>query len=300
MPFPPSSLADLNWFVQTTYKMFFSPLGFLWNASEIENAAFRNLLKLPVLAIVFLVVGMYTIARSHSKQFMVLFLPVILHLLASWLELYPFTERFIVFAAPLFILFIGRGADKIAGFLPAQARGRYILLTLLLAGPIVGSAMQLANPDFFGGYKKSDQREALLYVNDQFQEGDVVYVYWNVRHAYRFYCDAYKLKYQAIEGRDVRLKSQNTIDYFKKLAPDLAALAGKKRVWVIYNSKLDIDIGDDITKLPLWYTAEVKGGDKLRATIGKMGKEINTFETIDVNVSLFDLAGKKQLGYLID
>lgn len=292
MPLPPASVTDLNWFVQASLKMLYDPLGLLWNLTTIENAVLRESLKVPLLPMVFLAVGLLYFFRKNKKTFLILLFPVILHLLASGLKLYPFMERFILFSAPLLILFIAAGGQKIISYIPEGSKWRLVLPVLLLAVPTVRSVAQVADPALFGGYKKSTQREGLLYINEHYQPGDAVYVYWNARHAYQFYKNAYNLKYEAIKGQDVRFRSQNTEDYFKNLTPDFAGLAGKKRIWVIYNSKQDIDIGDFINRIPAWYTTQVMGGDKLREAIGQYGKEISTYETLDVNVSLFELSGK--------
>ncbi len=289
MPFPPTSAGDANWFVQTAYKLLYYPLGLLWNASKINHPIWSGLLKLPILGMVFLIAGTISFARGNKQWFFILVAPLLLHLVASALELYPFSERFVVYAAPMLVLFIGRGADAITGLLPKIGAWRYALPLIVVAGPLAGSAMQLVNPPYFGGYKHSNQRDALLLVDQQFKNGDAVYIYWNAIHPYKYYKDAYNLKYDGILGKDHRWKANNTSTYFSSIAADLQQLQGQKRVWIVYNNSLDINIGDNITQLPPWYVAEAKGGAKLRSATGSVGQEIAHQTLGDMGVSLFQL-----------
>jgi uncharacterized membrane protein YuzA (DUF378 family) len=292
MPFPPTSLADLKWFGSTLYRVFFYPLGFIWQSPPLTTRLGNLLLRIPVLPFLYLSAGLIAVFKQNNKFFWVLFLPVLLTLVASGLQIYPFYERLIVFLAPIFILFIAWGFDFLTHFLASAARWRYLFAVLLLAVPLASSAIQVFNPEYFGGYKKAYHRETLLYVNDHFQPGDVVYVYWNVQHTYKFYKEAYGLKFNAIEGKDVRYASDSTEEYFRNLTPDFKKIAGKKRVWVIYNKFYVIKIGD-IVDTPAYYYAELIDGEKLINKFLAMGQERQTYKTVDVNVHLFDFSGNK-------
>jgi hypothetical protein len=216
-----------------------------------------------------------------------------LHLVASALEVYPFFDRLTVYLSPILILFIARGCEQATRILPAQPLfWRYALPVLLLIGPLANSGQQVMNPASFGDYKKSYQREALLYINQHYQPGDVVYVYWNTWPAYNFYKQAYNLKFNAIVGRDVRSISNSYAEYFKNLRPDFAALAGKKRVWVIYNKFAMNKIGD-IEGKPAWYYQDkTRTLRMIQAQFDKRGNQLDSFETIDMKVNLYDMAGK--------
>ncbi|MDB5262061.1 MAG: hypothetical protein JWQ14_1342 [Adhaeribacter sp.] len=290
MPLVPASLADLKWFGSTLYKALFYPLGLLWQANGLHNRVLQLLFKLPLLPLFFLATGLWAIFRQNRKFFWVLIFPLGLTLLASGLDIYPFYERLLVFLAPPLILFIAWGGDYLTRLLPDRhTRWRYILPLLLLAIPLASSAAQVINPHLFGGYKKAYHRETLFYVNDRFKPGDVVYVYWNVQHTYRFYKEAYNLKFNAIQGKDMRYSSSDTKAYFRNLEDDFDALRGKKRVWVIYNKFYVIKIGD-IVGTPAYYYADLINGKKLHAKFLTMGKVRDSYKTLDVNVSLFDFS----------
>ncbi|RPD51750.1 glycosyltransferase family 39 protein [Paracnuella aquatica] len=289
MPFPPTSANDISWFVQTPYKMLFYPLGLLWNANPISQPLLRAVLQVPIVGMLPLVVGIISFAWQRKGWFIILAFPFLFHLLASALELYPFSERFLVYAAPFLLLFIGRGSDSVASFFSPKSALRFALPLLVLIGPLAGAAMQVATPAYLGGYKNSSQRAAFAYVQQLYQQGDGVYVYWNMAHTYQYYKPAYNLKYSAVIGKDYRWEASNTQEYLGKVVTDISQQKAAGRIWIIYNNDLDIDIGDDITKLPKWYSAEVKGGDSLRSTLSAIGSELDHKSMRDASVSLFQL-----------
>jgi len=166
---------------------------------------------------------------------MILLFPVLLTLLASGLERYPFMDRLIVFLAPALILFVALGCDKLTTAFSKVSKVSYILPVLLLLGSLANAAHQVINPELFGDYKKSHQVETLSYVNDRFPERDVVYVYWNDLVGYRYYKSTRGFKFDAVEGKDYRYVAKDKADYYKRLSIDLEKLQGNKRIWLLYS-----------------------------------------------------------------
>ncbi len=292
MPFPPSSLAELKWFLMSLNRMLDYPLGLLWNFGTTGVTALQTSLKLvmSLVALVCLGLGMLSFYRQDKKLFLVFIFPILLTLFASGLELYPFYERLLVFLAPLFAFFIARGCVKIVDGFNTSLPFKYLLPLLLLAWPLWSSATQVARPELFGGKKNATDREAYYYMKENFQEGDIVYIYWNVMHSYNYYKNAYGLSYPAvIEGSDVRLASTDLQDYYSRLKPEFDAVAKKKRVWYMHHKRLKLNIGD-FDGEPAWYhTQEVEAGDLFQAKFGSMGKAVDMFETSDIRVTLFEL-----------
>ena len=219
---------------------------------------------------------------------MVIIFPLLLTLLASGLELYPFFERLVVFLSPLLILLIARGCDRLTYAFPGNRSWRYVFCVLLLIGPLVSSSKELLNPALFGRYKKSYQREALSYVDRNYKQGDVVYIYWNMQYAYEYYKKTYNLRFDGILGSDVKFISRNEQDYIRNLGKDISLLEGRKRVWVIYSKELWNDIGEEEGE-PKFYQQSVPG-QLLYEDLLKKGTDIDTYNTREVNVHLLDLS----------
>lgn len=292
MPFPPSSLTDLKWFLMALYRILDYPLGLLWNFGAENITHLQAIIKttMSLLGLLCWGLGAASYFKNNKKLFLILLFPILLTLLASGLELYPFYERLLVFLAPLLILFIARGCVTIINLFNSRFRVQYLLPVLLLAWPLWSSATQVARPELFGGKKNSTDREAYFYIKENFQEGDIVYVYWNVLHSYNYYKNVYGLTYDAvIEGSDVRLASTDLQDYFTRLKPEFDAVAKKKRVWYMHHKRLKLNIGD-FDGEPAWYhTQEVEAGDLFQEKFGSMGTAVHTFETSDIRVTLFEL-----------
>lgn len=287
MPFPPTSFADIKWFFLNIYRMMDYPLGLLWNFHNIPSL-FGILVKMPFIPIALLLTGAFAFVKGNKINALVIFVPVLLTLIASGLELYPLTERFWVFISPVFILMIAKGFSHIA------TKFRFgkltVLFFLLVMTPaILQSAASMMKPEQFYVHKKSFQREALQFVNRNYIADDAVYVYWNNLPGYKVYKLMYPLKYTAIEGEDQRKSAQNYADYYQRLDKDFSKFSAGKRVWLIYNTRFLTDIGDRIDE-PSWYYKDRQNPtDHLLKEFMKKGRPIRKFVSADVTVYLFEL-----------
>ncbi|WP_187261813.1 glycosyltransferase family 39 protein [Pontibacter beigongshangensis] len=252
MPVAPTSVSELVWFGRTAYLALHHPLGLLlnFNHSSYDYSNLESLLRLPVLPFLLGVTGVVFLLRQQKLHFAVLVFPVVLALLASGLKQYPFCERFLLFLVPSFVLTIALGVEQAYKFSSGRAWVFGLLAFMLLAPPAWNVARDVVNPNLF--YKKSYNREAMLQINDQFQEGDVVYLYWNATPAYQYYKEAYHLKFEAIEGKDLKSMAVDKEEYVAKLSPEFKNFEGKKRLWFVYSKSLRNNIGDFVSQ-PAWY-----------------------------------------------
>ncbi|MGY3054672.1 uncharacterized membrane protein YuzA (DUF378 family) [Pedobacter sp. UYEF25] len=288
MPFPPKNIADLIWFPLTIYRMFDYPLGLLWNfMPNFSNKILAVLIKMPFIPIIALLSGIYALIKGKREYLMVFSFSILFTFFASGLKFYPLVERFWVFIAPIFLIIIGSSVD----FVAAQFKSKSFTLLaamLIIFSPLVQSTIYVIHPTEFFLHKRSFHREAFNYINNHFQAGDVVYVYWNDLAALQVYEMINKYKFKAIEGTDVRNRSNNYDDYYKKLKPDFKKLEGK-RVWLMVNTYFVSDIGDLVDE-PIWYYRDSETPPKhLICQFSKMGKKIAQFRSADVDVFLFDL-----------
>src|SRR5690606_21527010 len=191
-----------------------------------------------------------------------------------------FFERLPVLPAHLISLLIANGCDQAIKSLPARRSGQRIIPVLLMTGGFAASAAQVISPDTFGRYKKSYKKEALLHIDKNYLEGDLVYVYWNMNYGYRYYKKAYDLQYNAIEGSDRKFASVNPSDYIMQLRPELRPFEGKKRVWVVYNRKIWNDIGE-IENKPDWYNKS-QPGEFLYRELSNRAHEIESLKLDEV------------------
>ncbi len=291
MPLGQSVMGAVVWVLQAVYRLFDYPLNVLWNAEflqTLDSRAMQILLKMPLFIFLFAGIGLFYFLRRDPKLFLVLLLPLLLTLGASLVDKYPFYERLLTFIAPLPILYLAQGCERLIHKLPG-GWWRYGFVVILVGWPIISSARQAINTNLFWDYKKSLYREALLHMNEQYREGDVVYVYWNFKPAFRFYKQTYNLKPEGKELSDVRLISSSPEDYVRRLKPEFSDTTGVKRIWFVYERFLMLEIGD-YDHEPEWYLKDgIEGGELLKKEFSRMGTEVSTFTGPNVGVTLYDL-----------
>jgi hypothetical protein len=216
MPMPPSSFKDVVWFPYTYYMLLERNLGLLVKFGDhIKHYSFgQTFFRMPFLPLLLVIVGVIALFRKNKYYFCLLVFPILLTLLASGFKLYPFYERFILFLAPMFIILIAYGAERFVAVFDQHKRKIVApIVLLLLLFPLVWNAVRFTtNPNNL--YKKEYNREAAIYVNDRFRPGDAVYYYWNMVHVYKYYKDAYNLKYTAIQGTDFKHLAANKEEYY--------------------------------------------------------------------------------------
>jgi hypothetical protein len=300
-PLESSFMEAIGWIVQVTYRLLDYPLGVLWNAesfASIESTTLRILSKMAPILVLFWGIGLYHYFKRDKKFFLILVLPITLTLIASLLNKYPFYERLVVFLAPLPIFCLAYGCGKLTSSFVSRYKWVYIFPLMLLGWPIWSSASQVVETDLFWDYKKSYYRDAILYVDSKLQEGDVVYVYWNAKPAYRFYKKSYGLRLQGHELTDARFLVSNHEEYLERLRPEYENTEEVKRIWFIYERFLMLEIGD-YDRTPGWYHHKgIKGGEILKKDFSRLGKEVDSFIGTNIGVSLYEVHAKKPISVI--
>lgn len=245
------AIPAVEWLVVKGYQFLSYPLGLPLKVDNTLNYfGFKHFLTLGWLPLSLIGAGAFYLLLERKEYFLILFLPVVLTLIASALQRYPFHQRFTVFLAPLLILALAYGAQELSARYFPSRRFVYMLGGLVLLPSLANSTQQVISPETF--YNREYYRDIVLFVDKSFAEGDAVYVYWNMHQAYNYYKHAYPLRYTAIKGSYVKNQSISQADYLKNLQSDFATLKGKKRVWFMYDSNNRDPIGDYVDQ-PAWY-----------------------------------------------
>ncbi|RVU01609.1 glycosyltransferase family 39 protein [Mucilaginibacter limnophilus] len=291
--FMPLSAGAIKWIAERMVSFLNYPMGLSWfnvyNLSSVMNQAMQRMIFVPL---VLAAAGVYYLYGKNRWLLIFIVSCFAIVMAASTVKLYPFHERLTLFLAPVFILLLGAGCDLFAGTNNTSKMVQAMLILLLLFGPVKNTFNQLLNPYLFGDYKKSYQREALLYMKAHYKPGDAIYVYWNDLPGYRLYKDLADLPV-AIEGKDYRHQSKSFNEYFNHLDKDLLALKGRKRVWIIQNNHINIPVGDYIGD-PEWFYNKGDGPELFYKHVLTLGKEVDTYKpedkraVSDINVSLMD------------
>jgi len=294
--FVPMSSAAGSWLASHFVGFFNYPLGLSWAVVYNHGALYQLFYRVAWVPMIFSLLGVYYLLKHNKWLLLLIFGTFLIVLVASAVKLYPFHERLTVFLAPLTILLLASGCEIIFTDNHFKKIARWALVLILLIGPAKNSFAAVFNTGLFGDYKKSYHREAFLYLNNHFQPGDTVYVYWNDLPAWKLYKKLYPLKYTAKEGTDFRYTSHSFPEYFTKLDSELKPFMGKKRVWIVSNNNFDIEIGDYIGQ-PKWYYVKDDGVKRFDQWLLSKGKLIDSYKPNDpgivsnISIRLMDFSG---------
>lgn len=211
--FLPHALPDaFTWLAFSLYVPFFDLLG----------------LQAPYIFTVFLfLIGFVGLTKRHPRFGLSLALILLLALFASFLSLYPFAGRMILFLTPAFVLLLAEGVEFIAGLFKRPTWFAW-LIRLSLVGLLLFGPLKLAAEDFTAPKTREHIRPALEYLRDFRKPGDVIYLYHWAEHAVRYY--APRVGFASTDfmvGADHHASPEAYL-------PELDSLRGHARVWFLF------------------------------------------------------------------
>jgi hypothetical protein len=203
---------------------------FAWLVNSLR-APFADLLGLQipylVSALLFLL-GMIRLTRRLPRFGLFLLLIFFLALFASFLTLYPFAGRMILFLVPILVLPLAEGVDflpDLAGFWkPVRS-----LVFLALSAALLFSPLSLAYENFTAPKMREHIRPTMETLRENLRDGDAVYVYHWAEHAVRFYAPKYEMDISSF------LIGADHHDQPALYRPELDALRGRGRVWFLFS-----------------------------------------------------------------
>lgn len=273
MPFPPLSPSDIGWFIDTFFSMFAKPtLTILQSAS---------MMAIGGMAAFAFIIGCISIFSEKKENFFILISPTLFTLLASGLHLYPFLERTLLFLAPSFMLFIAEGAgeirDKTKSSSPVIG---IVFICLLLSYPLLSAGNHLVNKPIV----REEIKPVLSHVRENWQEGDMVYLHYGSKPAFKYYATRYGFKENDyIVGAYAGDKNDFfnfSVDYLKKYTDDLDKLRGNKRVWILFAHIPPPRAGISDESFFVYY-------------LNGMGTKLDYFKSTDSAVYLYNFSEKR-------
>lgn len=258
----PDSPFDLVWLLDTFGRFFYNPLGFLGFTDGIALFAF--------------IVGCFAFYRRDRIIFLGITAPILVTLIASYLQQYPFRERLVLFLAPFAVLIIAEGI----AFLWTEPRKRYrplrwigmILAITLLIPSVVNAGQLIGSP-----LKLEEVKPVIAYVQSHQQPNDRLYVYAAAENQFAYYAekygytsDQYILGETALAvGRGKNRKvSQKAVKQFKQ---EIKELRGEPRVWFLFSR------------------ASEEEEQALIAALSPIGQQLEVFKQPGASAYLYDL-----------
>jgi hypothetical protein len=251
MPFPPMTLSDATWFVDTFLKIFRDPVG----------------LSLPGVGAMAFLIGFISMLSERRKEFSLLVSPILLTLLASGLHKYPFSGRLLLFLVPNLLLLMAEGVEQIRDktSLDSSIIGLTVI-GLLFYHPLSSAIAHIIKPSTL-----EEIKPVIGYVREHHQEGDLLYLYYGSWPAFEYYSEKYGFK------KSTYIIGVSSREDWSNYAEDLNKLRGNKRVWVLF-SHVCTWRGVDEEKLFLYH-------------LDNIGTRLDSFKGAGAAVYLYDLKG---------
>jgi hypothetical protein len=217
-----------------------------------------------------LLLGYATVARNSIKNIIILGLPIILLLIATGFQKYPFVPRLLLFLAPSLYIAVGAGADMLItwGRRVAHRVGIVVvilvLLPLLFWGTIPSAVKALVSP-----IKVEELEQILAYLRNNYQPGDLIYIYYAAETPFRYYAPKFGLdRAHFIVG----IASRNDVIGYQS---DVSKLKGYPRVWVIFSHI---------------YRQSLFGEDRyIVGFLDSIGKRLDYYPQVGASLYLYDL-----------
>ena len=217
------------------------------------------------LGVLSFLIGCAVLFCKRMKIFLVLLLPILFTIIAAEFRKYPFEGRLLLFIAPSMILIIAEGLGYIQRRVAQSSHTMSLALVgILLIFPIVLAGYRIIEPR-----APEELRPIMNYIDQHYEAGDVIYVYYASVNAFRYYSDKFDYADDYIIGVESRF---DWLQYEK----DLRKLKGNKRVWVVF-SHVATWLGVDEEKLLLAY-------------LNALGTQKTVFKASGASAYLYDLS----------
>lgn len=212
-PFPPLSLLDMQWYVNSFIGAFDNPTG----------------LTLSGVAALAFLAGSASMIREDKVKFALLVFPILVTLLASGLQRYPFSGRLILFLVPVALLLIAEGMEQIrVRTKDWSASFGIIMVGLLFIHPLIS-----ATDNFLRPHVAEEIRPVIGYIRQNYQNDDELYVYYGARPAFLYYGEKYGFNDEDyIPGNAWR-------DDWGNYIAEVDKLNGNKRIWILFSHVWD-------------------------------------------------------------
>jgi hypothetical protein len=249
-PFPPSSSADVLWYVTAFVNIISFPTGSLF----------------PGIAAVAAILGVAKLHAGNQGRFLLLLSPMAVTLIASWLHCYPFENRLLLFMVPAIILSFAVGLETIH----SATRKTLPLLSVLFVGflllyPSLKGIWHFAKPKGV-----EEIRLPLEYVEKHRSKGDILYCYYGAVPAFEYYTH---------RGLVAPVDEVIGVDGQQRWAlyqADLDKLRGQKRVWILFSH--------------IWRTGEVDEEALFLNYLDMIGNRLDSMRATGASAYLYDLS----------
>ena len=200
---------------------------------------------------------------------LVLFIPLSLTLLASGLEKYPFSTRFLLFIVPFVYLLIAEGIERVGLFFFKVSSLVAFIWWFVSAIIILYIPTYLAINNFYYPNLREHIKPVMSYVSKNKKKKEILYIYYASGPAFKYYANKYGFKNNDyIVGISSRQKPINYIN-------DINKLRKYKKIWFIFSHNCTWCIVNE-EQFFLKY-------------LNKIGVKIDEFKSSDASAYLYNI-----------
>jgi hypothetical protein len=189
-----------------------------------------------------------TIIKRKNKAFLMLFLlPLIIHLILSAFQFYPFDKRLILYMIPNFIIVLGYSVDLIAHFFSNYLSTiRLRIFTVVLACFIGFLFFHKEYP-----IEKEELKKSMDFLYENISQDDKIYVYYGASNAFEYYQLTNYLKFEN-ELLIGTANKQNKPEYINEVSLTTGT------TWLLFSHDVDNEEEYIVTQLQLKGYEELK------------------------------------------
>ena len=227
----PSSVLDIVWLLDAFGRFFYKPMGFIGIGDGIGLIVFT--------------IGAIVLSKTNKFKLLILNAPLLITLIAAYLQKYPFRDRLILFLSPYAILVISEGIS----FLVRQCYRKYqqyeevtnknkslialaansaftsLIVISLTVLPIARSSLMIVKPSWFN---IEHIRLGMEYIKSNQQPGDIFYIFPTTQLQFKYYAQRYNLS-----PEDYINATYNPTDSDDKYRQEIAQIKHKGRIWFV-------------------------------------------------------------------
>jgi hypothetical protein len=255
MPMPPWSAVGIRWFGHTWRAILDNPLEFSPDEPGLVFVVF-------IIGFVALVIKNWRVGAALGSVFLFV-------LAASALGKYSVIGRMLLFLTPVIFLFLAAGIDGVGSLIKHKWLG--VAVKLALAGYIMFIPVQYSIERFITPKVQEHIKPTMEYMQENYREGDIIYVYYYTEPAFRFYAPKFGFE------KDDYIAGEKHQDHPEAYLRELDALAGNDRVWLIFTH--------------VYFRGDFNERDYMLAYLDGIGDKIREYRVphTAVNLYLYDL-----------
>ena len=207
----------------------------VYNFSHLVKDSFDFMFSENSILIFLALLGLLLYIKDNNKFFRFSFVTILVVILASMMNLYPFSSRLILFLCPIYILLISKVADN------NNIVIRYCLSIALLIG-IYPQIKYTLNTTIAGKFHKNNTnpREMTEYLSKHFNNNDIIYVNLDSNSDYLYYKQIFNIDNRYYINDTKYLKKNDNVWFFLINKPQQTyENIIKKDYHIIYENKSD-------------------------------------------------------------